>query len=251
MRRLDLNADIGEISGPEGRALDQAILSAVTSCNIACGGHAGDADSMAATLEMAKKLGVRAGAHPSYPDREGFGRRSVVISESDLKASLKDQVKTLKMLADERDITLTHLKPHGALYNGAAQDALLARIVADVTVESGIGTLVGLPNSEMAKAAEEAGLDFLGEGFADRSYELDGSLTPRDVDGAVLESEVAQKEQALRLADGAVVTRTGPEIALEIQTICLHGDTKGAWEAAVGIRKALLAHGYELGAPDV
>lgn len=247
-KQIDLNADIGELPGDEGRALDAAILSSVTSCNIACGGHAGDEDSMRETLKLAKKAGVRAGAHPSYPDREGFGRRTIEISEEALQQSLAAQVAALRSEAVSLGVSLTHLKPHGALYNEAAQDSGLALMIASVTSNAGIATLVGPPLSKLELAAGAFGLDYFGEGFADRSYEEDGSLTPRSEPGSVYDEEESQIKQALQIAAGSVSTRTGKRILLPVQTICVHGDTPGAQKSASRIRDALIAEGFTLGA---
>ena len=244
---IDLNADIGELAGPEGRALDAGILDAVTSCNIACGGHAGDAQSMRETLKMACEKGVTCGAHPSYPDREGFGRRAMEIASSELGESLKTQVSALLIEAKALGVSVAHLKPHGALYNTAAKSAELADMIASITRDSGIPNLVGPPASELEAAAQRAEIGFIGEGFADRSYETDGALTPRSEIGAVHEDETDQIKQALTIADGYVLTRNGKRIELPVQTICVHGDTPGAQRAAMAIRDALLNKGITLG----
>lgn len=246
-KQIDLNADIGELPGDEGRALDAAILASVTSCNIACGGHAGDAESMRATLRLAKAHGVRAGAHPSYPDREGFGRRAMEISLEDLEASLAEQLVALLTEAANEQVHISHLKPHGALYNEAAQDAGLALMIAGVTSAAGIKKLVGPPLSKLELAASAYGLEYIGEGFADRSYQKDGQLTPRSEPGAVLHEEADQIQQALEIASGKVMTVIGKQIELPVQTICLHGDTPGAQKNAEEIRNALIEAGYELG----
>ena len=246
-RMIDLNADLGEMPGDEGRALDAAILDAVSSCNIACGGHVGDDQSMRATLLLAKDRGTRAGAHPSYPDREGFGRRRLNIDDDQLERSLFDQVAGLLKHAGDIGVNVTHVKPHGALYNDAAKDQTLADIVARVTKAAGIPVLVGPPNSLLQSSAEASGLIFVAEGFADRAYEPDGSLVPRSEPGAVIEDEAKQSAQALLIAAGHVRTRSGKEIALPVQTLCLHGDTKGARETAIKIREALEAAGFQIG----
>ena len=246
-KMIDLNADLGEMPGDQGRALDAAILDAVSSCNIASGGHAGDDVSMRATLLLAKARGRRAGAHPSYPDREGFGRRRLNIDDDDLETSLSEQVTGLLKHAREVGVSISHLKPHGALYNDAAKDASLAEMVVRVTKTSGIPVLVGPPNSALQRASEQADLGFVAEGFADRAYEKDGSLVPRTEPGAIIEDESRQSAQALSIASGTVKTRSGDVISLPVQTLCLHGDTKGARDAALKIREALEAAGYRIG----
>ncbi len=246
-KTIDLNADVGELEGDAGRRLDADILSVVTSCNIACGGHAGDAESMRETLRLAKQRGVKAGAHPSYPDRENFGRSSLSIPLEELELSLRAQVKTFLAIAEEEGVTVAHLKPHGALYNEAAKDADLARIIAALADEFGILKLVGLPDSEMQLAANSYGLQFCPEGFSDRAYEDDGSLRARAKVGAVIHDSAEQSAQALALASGYVTAFSGKRISLKVDTICLHGDTPGAFEAAKAIRAGLEATGVSVG----
>lgn len=246
-RSICLNADIGELPGEAGRALDRAILRVVSRCSIACGGHAGDAASMALTLEMAQAFGVLAGAHPSYPDREGFGRSRNNVSAAELAASLKDQVSDLLRIAAATGTQVRHIKPHGALYNDAAKDAGLATMVAALCLETGIPVLLGPPASEMERAARAGGLTYIAEGFADRSYEADLSLTPRNLPGAVFHDAESQRAQALSLVlRHEVTTRTGETIPLHVQTLCLHGDTPGAAENAALLRAALEAQGIAI-----
>ncbi|MFN4025418.1 MAG: 5-oxoprolinase subunit PxpA [Hyphomonas sp.] len=239
-RSICLNADIGELPGEAGRALDGDILKVVTRCNIACGGHAGDEESMAATLSMAAKAGVLVGAHPSYPDREGFGRTRNSASQADLATSLEAQVAGLIAIAGRIGTRVSHIKPHGALYNDAARDPDLGALVAGLCRESRIPTLLGPPASELETAARKAGIAYIAEGFADRSYEPDGSLTPRSVPGSVFEDHERQCAQVLSIVlDRRVKTRTGTFIELPVQTICLHGDTPGAAANAARLRAAL------------
>lgn len=239
-----LNADIGELPGSAGRALDGAILKVVSRCSIACGGHAGDAESMRETLGMAAASGVLAGAHPSYPDREGFGRRRNNISLIDLEASLMTQVRGLLEIAAASGYTVNHIKPHGALYNDAARDAALAELVARVCVRSGVPVLLGPPASELERAAISAGLNYIAEGFADRAYEPDLSLTPRSEPGAVIEDASAQCRQALDMAlHHRVRTRAGQTLPIRVETICLHGDTPGAAQSAAHLRQQLERQG--------
>ncbi len=239
-KAICLNADIGELPGANGRAPDRAILDVVTRCSIACGGHAGDQESMAATVKAADARNVRIGAHPSYPDREGFGRQEMKLSRVELSATLLNQVRALAAIARERGVTISHLKPHGALYNTAARDADISRTIVDVTIQSRIPLLVGPPNSRLQAAADSAGLAYLPEGFADRTYESSGSLTPRAMDGAVIEADADRIRQAVQIArTGTVTTRTGETIDLPVRTICVHGDTPGALASARNIRDAL------------
>lgn len=235
-----LNADLGEMPGDEGRALDAAMLSVVTRCNIACGGHAGDAAIMRETVRTAKSSGVQIGAHPSYPDLSNFGRRSLQIAPTELRVSLMAQVRLLAGIAASEGAEVVHLKAHGALYNDAARDEGLARLLAHIAQEAGLAELVGPPGTQLEQAAGALGLRFVAEGFADRSYETDGSLTPRHVPGAVIAAPDAVLAQAVTLAmQGAVTARGGARIDLRIQTLCLHSDTPGAASHARAIRAGL------------
>jgi 5-oxoprolinase (ATP-hydrolysing) subunit A len=246
-RSICLNADLGELPGEAGRALDAEMLRVVTRCNIACGGHAGDDDSMRRTVEVAKKHRVQIGAHPSYPDVEHFGRRSLTMEPAELAASLDAQLSRLLEIAKSAGVPVVHLKAHGALYNDAAKDEALAKLVAGAAVKAGIPELVGPPISAMDTAAQAAGLRFLAEGFADRSYEPDGALTPRSVPGAVIAEGAEVLAQALSFAQtGTVSVRGGGALRLPIQTLCLHSDTPGAADHAAAIRAGLEAAGIEV-----
>ncbi|HAE25957.1 MULTISPECIES: 5-oxoprolinase subunit PxpA [Hyphomonas] len=245
--RICLNADVGELPGDDGRALDRAILDVVTRCNIACGGHAGDDESMAATIHAAVARNVLTGAHPSYPDREGFGRARPSISNEALEQSLLSQVRTLKAIAHGQGATVAHLKPHGSLYNDAAKDESLAEMVVSICLRLGIPELLGPPESALEQKARNVGLVFAAEAFADRSYEADGHLTPRALPGAVMTDEAKQLEQALSIiVAGEVSARTGERVRLRAETICLHGDTPGAAGSAFALKKALMARGIEI-----
>lgn len=245
--RICLNADVGELSGDNGRALDRAILDVVTRCNIACGGHAGDDESMAATIQAAVARNVLIGAHPSYPDREGFGRTRPSVSDQELEQSLLSQVRALKTIAHEQGATIAHLKPHGTLYNDAAKDESLAGIVISTCQRMGIPELLGPPGSALERKARQAGLVFVAEAFADRSYEADASLTPRALPGAVMTDEAMQLAQVVSIVEaGEVIARTGERVRVQAQTICLHGDTPGAAGSALALKRALVARGIEI-----
>lgn len=243
MQSIDLNADLGE-----GGAYDADLMGVVSSCNVACGGHAGEAASMARTVRLAIENGVSVGAHPSYPDREGFGRRSLSIGLDDLYDSLTMQAESLLDIAGELGASVRHLKPHGALYNDAARDAALADIVARTAAElPGDVCLVGPPGSELECAAAGNDLVFIAEAFVDRAYRPDGGLVSRDEDGAVHTDVDRMIAQALLLAiHQAVDTAGGRRIHVPARTLCVHGDTPGAAEAARAIRKALEAQGVEI-----
>lgn len=242
-----LNADLGELPGEAGRALDAAMLKVVTRCNIACGGHAGDDDIMRETVRAAKSNGVQIGAHPSYPDLANFGRRSLHIAPTELRVSLTAQARLLVEIASSEGVKAVHLKAHGALYNDAARDEALALLIARVAHEAELTQLIGPPGSALAAAAEASGLEFVAEGFADRTYEPDGSLTPRTIPGAVITSPEAVLAQAIALVERhAVATRGGGQINMFVQTLCLHSDTPGADEHARAIRLGLERSGISV-----
>ena len=248
MRTLDLNADLGELDTPDGHASDAAILSVVTSASIACGGHAGDPDSMARAVDTAMSEGVRIGAHPAYPDREGFGRRPrFSISRDDLAESLAGQICALMDVAASAGGRVAYVKPHGALYNDAVADAGLAELVVGVVEDMGPGlALMGAPNSEV-EAAAEGRLRFIPEGFIDRRYADTGHLVPRSRDGAVLATDEERLAQLERLAvHRAVTTDTGATLPIACRTLCLHGDSAGAMRTAKLARDRLLALGVRV-----
>lgn len=226
---IDLNADLGE-----GGAYDAELLEVVSSCNVACGGHAGDAESMRTTVALAVRNKVSIGAHPSYPDREGFGRHSGFMRGIALQESLQSQVKALVSIAAEQDVTLSHVKPHGALYNDAVNNRELADIIVTaILATSPQAALVGLPNSELQTAALALGLDFIGEGFIDRAYQDDGQLVPRSQPGAVHDSLELVLPQAISLVD-------------KVDTLCIHGDTPDAARVAKAVRDGLVEKGVEI-----
>lgn len=245
MATIDLNADLGE-----GDAEDLALLRIVSSCNIACGGHAGDADSMAATIGAALRRGVALGPHPSYPDREGFGRRSRFVVADELHDALRTQVLEFDGIAADLGARVRHLKAHGALYNDAAADPALADVVARVTAElPGRVALVGPAGSELQRAARRCGIDFIAEAFVDRRYRDDGSLVPRTDATAVIGDAAEAAAQALAIARGEpVVTASGERLTVVADTLCIHGDTPGAALAAAAVRAALERHGIRIAA---
>lgn len=243
MASIDLNADLGE-----GDPYDDELLRIVSSANIACGGHAGDADSMARTVRAALTNNVAVGAHPGYPDREGFGRNSGYMRGDELYQSLTEQVTALADTAAQMGAPLAHVKPHGALYNDAVGDRELADIIARVTAEAlGDPAFVGMANTELEFAAKRHGLEFIAEAFVDRAYEPDGTLVSRKEPGAVHENLAVATTQATRLAqEGRVTARNGDEISVRADTLCIHGDTPGAAEKAKAVRDVLESHGVEI-----
>ena len=243
MSSIDLNADLGE-----GDAYDDALLRIVSSCNIACGGHAGDSESMAATVRAAIGNGVCVGAHPGYPDRDGFGRVSGFLRGDPLYQSLTEQVAAITDIAAQLGTRITHVKPHGALYNDALADPELADIIARVTAEApGEPSFVGMASTELEFAARRHDLHFVAEAFVDRAYEPDGTLVPRSSPGAVHEDLNVITTQAAGLATaGRVTASDGSVIEVEADTLCIHGDTPGAADAARAVYDVLESHGVEI-----
>ena len=249
MKWIDLNADLGEMDTPEGHASDAAILGVVSSASIACGGHAGDRDTMRRAVAEAKRNGVRIGAHPAYPDKANFGRQpGFAITHGDLRKTLTEQIVTLVEVAAEAGAEVAYVKPHGALYNDAVGDTGLAEVVAETVAALDPNlTLMGAPNSEMGEAAERAGLAFEPEGFIDRKYSDKGHLVPRSQSNAILSEDserLAQMESLVR--DGEVVSESGQRIAIGVATLCVHGDSPGARETARAARARLEALGFEV-----
>ncbi len=247
MTTIDLNVDLGE-----GDAYDLSLLNVVSSCNIACGGHAGDAQSMAETVRAAIAHDVMVGAHPSYPDREGFGRRSRYAEGSSLFESLSEQIEALREIAAAEGAVLTHVKPHGALYNDAASDKVLAELVVEA-IRQGTDSvsLVGPPSSELQQAAGRHDLRFVSEAFVDRVYRPDGTLVPRSEPGAVHNDMNTISTQATGLATaGRVTAQNGDVINIAADTLCIHGDTENAYQVALAVRDVLKANGVEIRAAD-
>lgn len=243
---IDFNADIGEGCGD-----DEAIIPLLSSASIACGGHAGDAASMATAVSRCLAHGVAIGAHPAWADRDGFGRRTMQLPTGRLRSLLRHQVETLQAVAADAGAKLAHVKPHGALYNQSAEDAgLAACIAAEVAaIDAGI-KLYALAGSELATAGRAAGLVVVEEVFAERAYRSDGRLVPRGEPGAVidaLEDAVAQTLQMLR--EGTVTSIEGAVVPIRPQTLCLHGDRPDAAAFARGLRQAIEAAGCTVRAP--
>lgn len=245
---IDLNCDMGE-----GMDADARIFPFITSANIACGGHAGDEDTMQRTVALALEYGVAVGAHPSYPDRERFGRVDILgegFSLEELENRLREQLLRLQEVCFASGTRIRHVKPHGALYNRAARDmevaGVIARVVADFDPSL---AFFGLSGSKMRRAAEAAGLRFVSEVFADRTYRADGSLTPRTEPDALIDDPERAVAQVLRMVkQGSVLTEMGP-IGITAETICLHGDGTHAVEFSCRIHDALRSEGIRVAAP--
>jgi UPF0271 protein len=235
---IDLNSDLGE-----GAGTDAAIMPLISSANIACGGHAGNDNTMRAAIELALKNHVAIGAHPGYPDRERFGRVALEMPERELVESIRRQIDSLVAIAARVGARVTHVKAHGALYNQAERDRAAARTILAGVRAAGAGPDVVVfapPASAMAEEATAAGMKVAREGFIDRAYESDGTLRPRSLAGALITDPSAAAAQALSfLQKGGVTTVDGPFIELEVDTLCIHGDTPGAAEIARAVREAL------------
>ena len=236
---------MGESFGPWNMGADEEVMPNITSANIACGAHAGDPRVMRRTVRAAKQHGVSVGAHPGFPDLQGFGRREMQVDPSDVENTLLAQVGALDAFARAEGVPLRHVKAHGALYNMAARDRRLAdAIAAAIKAYDPSLVMFGLPKSPMIEAGVAAGLRVAAEGFADRAYEEDGSLTPRARPGAVIHDPAIVVERAVRMVrDGVVLTPAGREVPLKVDTLCVHGDTPGAAELVKRIRAALEAAG--------
>ena len=241
--RIDFNCDLGEGCGD-----DAAIIPLITSASIACGAHAGDDDTMRATLRLCRAHGVAAGAHPGYADREDFGRREMPMAAADITLLVRGQIERLRVLADAQGVRLVHVKPHGALYNLAARDAAVADAIALAVAQADPAlVLFGLSGSQLTAAGERHGLRVAHEVFAERRYEADGRLTARGTPGAVIETLEGSLQQVRRLVtEGAVSARTGENVVLRADTLCLHGDRADAAGFAHAIRTALEREGVQV-----
>jgi UPF0271 protein len=245
---IDINCDLGENTRTGITSNDEGIMSYITSANIACGFHAGDPLTILKTIELAKKFGVGIGAHPGYKDQEGFGRRSIQLSHEELRASIIYQVGALKSIAETLGEKLQHVKPHGALYNSASADFDIAMVIA-AAVKDIDSTLIlfGLSGSEMIRAAEKTGLSYASEVFADRAYNDDGSLVPRDKPGAVINSTGQVIDRVVKMINEKVVeTISGKIIPVQADTICIHGDNYMALDFAKSLYSLLKEYGIEL-----
>lgn len=227
---IDINCDMGESFGAYIIGNDEAIFPYISSCNIACGGHAGDPLHIDRTLRLAVKYGVRIGAHPGFPDLQGFGRRPLQMSAEELDASIRYQVSALKGMAESVGGKIWYVKPHGALYNMASKDPEICHIVVHAIASLEIKlALMGLAGSHMGDIAHEQGLDYIAEAFADRAYESNGLLRSRALEGAVLSDPVKAAEQVVSISvDGMVKTYDGSDLEIRADSFCIHGDNPAA-----------------------
>ena len=246
--RINLNADLGEGYGPWKMGDDAAMLDIVASANIACGGHAGDPDTMRRTLRLARERGVSVGAHPSYPDLQGFGRRAMALSAAELESQVAGQVGALAGIAALEDIRLTHVKPHGALNNLACVDRSVADTICRAVAAIDRALILLAPAaSELVVAGRATGLPVVEEIFADRAYLPDGQLVPRSRPDAMIHGAEACLAHVLAMLDaGALIAVDGTRIATPIGSICVHGDNPGAVAVARHLREQLAARGHQV-----
>jgi UPF0271 protein len=248
MPTVDLNADMGESFGPWTMGDDAALLSIVTSANVACGGHAGDADVMAATMTLAHQNGVGIGAHPGFMDLAGFGRNRMAVPRATLQNQVRFQVGASLGMAKSVGAKVRHLKLHGAMANMASEDEVMARDLyeAALSVDPDLIIMV-LAATAQQQAVEALGCAWAGEIFADRAYNDDATLVDRSLDGAVIhDAELAGGRMVEMVKAGAIITQSGKHIPTRIDTICLHGDTAEAVQIAGSVRRQLEVAGITL-----
>ena len=248
MPHIDLNCDLGESFGAYTIGMDEKVIPFITSANVACGFHAGDPLVMQRTVALCKQSGAAVGAHPGFPDLQGFGRRQMKLTPAEAKACVQYQIGALKAFCDAAGVPLHHVKPHGALYNMAGKDRALADAICAAVKESAPGAvLLALSGSEMVKAAQAIGLPVANEVFADRGYRPDGSLVPRGTPGAMIEDEDEAIARVIRMVtEGKVTANDGTDIAIQADSVCVHGDGPKALAFVEKIGAALQVAGVEL-----
>lgn len=246
MPSVDLNSDLGESFGIWSTGDDRAMFPLITSANIACGFHAGDPEVMLTACRAALANGVAIGAHPSYRDLAGFGRRDMDVPAEQLSAELLYQISALAGLAAQAGAGVRYLKPHGALYNRIAVDLEVAEVVADVARAIGL-PVMGLPGSAIELACRRADVRFVREAFVDRAYLADGTLAPRGLPGALLTDPDAAAARAVRMVvEGRITALDGTTLEVEVESLCVHGDNPDAVAIAGAVRREIEAAGVEL-----
>ena len=240
---IDINCDVGEGVGNEA-----LIFPMISSCNVACGGHAGDLDTMAQVVKLAKRHGIKVGAHPSYPDKDNFWRVVMTISDEELHESILEQLLDFEKVLRQESVKLNHIKAHGALYNESAKNERVARLLLDAVRAYGVKVPLYAPyGSVMARIAKENGYEVHYEAFGDRSYNKDLSLVSRTLPNAVIQEPVKVLEQVLPIIKkGKIVTLSGERADIKAQTICIHGDTPSAFQILVYLSQQLPQYGVEI-----
>jgi 5-oxoprolinase (ATP-hydrolysing) subunit A len=243
MKTIDLNCDLGE-----GIGNDELIMPYISSANIACGYHAGNETTMKQTVELCKRYNVAVGAHPSFPDKENFGRTDMLLHPGEIYEMIIKQINCLEKIAAVADVPVHHVKPHGALYNMAARDKMMAPFVALAILDTNSKYfLYGLSGSYLIKEGKTLGVKTVSEVFADRTYKDDGSLTSRTKPGALIEDTDKAVAQALQMVkEGTVTSINGKKVPIVAETICIHGDGAHAVEFAKAIRDAFVKEGIEI-----
>ncbi len=248
--KIDLNCDMGEVPEAIADGTQEELMRSITSVNIACGGHAGDEQTMKTTIEQALRWKLAIGAHPGYPDRANFGRLELKLPLKEISASIFDQLRALADVAARCGTHLVHVKPHGALYNQAVRNRELAEAIAKGAARwRREVVLVGLAGAPMLDVFREAGFAVAAEAFADRRYEADGTLRSRKFEDALIRNPEEAAWQALGITErGLVIASDGSEVAVDAQTLCIHGDTPGAPKIAERVSRTLREAGITLSA---
>ena len=235
---IDINSDMGELNHLLADGTYEKLMDHVTSINVACGGHAGDDEMMAAMVIMAKDKGIKIGAHPSYPDKENFGREEMEdIDPNELLDSIRDQIEKLVDISSEHEMELTHVKPHGALYNLAVNNEEISQTIAEAIIDVDSSyKAVGLAGSKMLTVFDALGLDTISEGYVDRVYEADGTLRSRKFEDALITDPQRAAEQMKEMLNGNIIAVDGSSIPINITSVCIHSDTPNAVDIAQAVK---------------
>jgi len=237
---MDINSDMGELNRLLADRTYEKLMDHVTSINVACGGHAGDEAMMTVMVLMAKEIGVNVGAHPGYPDKENFGRINMDMDGNQLLVSVRDQIQLLVDIGVDNGLELTHVKPHGALYNRAVNDEEVAQSIGEAIIQVNPALKVmGLAGSQMLTVFDALGLDTMAEAFADRTYESDGTLRDRKFDDALITNPEKATLQAKMMMEGKAIAVDGSEVPIDAQTLCVHSDTPNAVAIARAVREEI------------
>ena len=238
---IDINSDMGELNHLLADGTYEKLMDHVTSINVACGGHAGDDEMMAAMVLMAKDKGVSIGVHPSFPDKENFGRKEMEdIDPNDLNDSIRDQIEKLVDIASEHEMELTHVKPHGALYNLAVNNEEISQTIAEAIIDVDSSyKAVGLAGSKMLTVFDALGLDTISEGYADRTYEADGTLRSRKFDDALITDPQKAADQMKEMLNGNIIAVDGTSVPINISSVCVHSDTPNAVDIAQAVKSQI------------
>jgi len=238
---IDINSDMGELNHLLADGTYEKLMDHVTSINVACGGHAGDPEMMNVMVALAKSKGVKLGAHPSFPDKENFGREVIEdFDPNELLDSIRDQIETLVDIASEHEMELSHVKPHGALYNLAVNNEEISQTIAEAIIDVNSSfKAVGLAGSKMITVFDELGLDVISESYVDRMYEADGTLRSRKFDDALITDPEKAANQMKSMLNGNIVAVDGTAFQVKIQSVCVHSDTPNAVEIAAAVKDQL------------